>query len=241
MSTPSLPGEFQQRPALPPLILVTDRSVVCGADLVGTLTRVLEWIPDASAMVILREPDLPPRGLIALAERVVALCRRTSTRLLIHERFDVARAVGADGVHLTERSFEARHVRRAWPSGILAVTCRRSGAAASALHFADVALMGPIYPTSFGESRDGWPVGPEILERTRAAAAPGTLIYAMGGIDGETAQWAFDAGADGIAVRSAVLADLDPVSAASLMVRKSGGNSSDPSHLDSPLTIDDHR
>ncbi|MDT7603619.1 MAG: thiamine-phosphate pyrophosphorylase, partial [Acidobacteriota bacterium] len=70
-------------------------------------------------LIQLREKLLRPRVLYELTARAAELTRGTATRLLVNDRADIARAAGADGVHLSTRSLEARVVRRAFGQDFL--------------------------------------------------------------------------------------------------------------------------
>src|SRR5205809_4390406 len=74
-------------------------------------SRILKLIAAATSanisLVQLREKNLPARVLFTLAEQAVAITRGSNTKLLINDRADVARAAGADGIHLTTRSIDA--------------------------------------------------------------------------------------------------------------------------------------
>jgi thiamine-phosphate pyrophosphorylase len=71
------------------------------------------------SLIQLREKNLPARTLFELSERVARLTRGSDTRLLVNDRADIARAAGADGVHLTTRSLDAGVVRRAFGDDFL--------------------------------------------------------------------------------------------------------------------------
>jgi thiamine-phosphate pyrophosphorylase len=87
--------------------------------------RLLEIIEAAASSGVdyiqLRERDLPPRELEALAREAVQIVRRANrrspahaTRLLVNSRLDVALAAGADGVHLPGDGLFAADARAAW-------------------------------------------------------------------------------------------------------------------------------
>src|SRR5688500_20324907 len=65
----------------------------------------------AVPLVQIREKSLSARVLYELTIRATAIARGSTTRLLVNDRFDIARVAGADGVHLTSRSLPARVVR----------------------------------------------------------------------------------------------------------------------------------
>jgi len=62
---------------------------------------VLEHALEGGVKAIqLREKDLSGKELFILAEKTRRLCQRYEAALLINDRLDVARAVGAAGVQL---------------------------------------------------------------------------------------------------------------------------------------------
>ena len=72
-------------------------------------TAVIRRIP----LFQIREKKLSTRVLYELVCRAVEITRGSETRLLVNDRFDVARAAGANGVQLTSVSLPARVVREA--------------------------------------------------------------------------------------------------------------------------------
>ena len=93
------------------IILVTDRRAA-GADLLDLIERALSALPPAAALVQLREKDLSPRDLYALARRLLEVTLRHRCPLLVNDRIDVALASGADGVHLPEAGLPIAVARR---------------------------------------------------------------------------------------------------------------------------------
>src|SRR5688572_32912526 len=65
----------------------------------------------AVPLVQIREKSLSARVLYELTIRATAIARGSTTRLLVSDRFDIARAAGAGGVHLTSCSLPAGVVR----------------------------------------------------------------------------------------------------------------------------------
>src|SRR5690349_6018404 len=72
-----------------------------------TRTAVVRKIP----LFQIREKKLSTLVLYDLVCLAVEITHGSETRLLVNDRFDVARAAGADGVHLTSTSLPARVVR----------------------------------------------------------------------------------------------------------------------------------
>ncbi len=70
-------------------------------------------------LVQIRERDMTDGALLALVVRAVEAVRGTRTRILVNDRWDVAVAAGAHGVHLRADSAPARRVRSAVPASFL--------------------------------------------------------------------------------------------------------------------------
>lgn len=137
--------------------------------------------------------------LYELAARSAELVRGTATRLLVNDRADLARAAGADGVHLTARSLEASIVRRAFGPELLIGVSTHSPAEARAAyeHGADFAVYGPVFDTP-SKRAYGPPVGLEALREVAQKLAPFPLV-ALGGVTLENARDVLSAGAAGVA------------------------------------------
>ncbi|NPB08362.1 MAG: thiamine phosphate synthase [Aquificae bacterium] len=177
---------------LPRLYAITDRKKY-GDDFLGTLRKILER---GVRMVQLREKDLPARDLYELALKVRELTKEYGAILLINERFDVARAVGAEGVHLPERSFPPSVVKRLFPDMIVGFSAHSlEGVLYAQKEGADFVTLSPIFKTSSHPEAE--PLGPGVLrEASRRASIP---IYALGGITWERMKLCYRNGAYGIA------------------------------------------
>lgn len=151
------------------------------------------------SLIQLREKSLSARLLYELSVRAARLTKGSRTRLLVNDRADIARASGADGVHLTTRSLEAGVVRRAFGDdfliGVSTHTLAEAGAARQG--GADFATFGPVFDTP-QKRVYGPPVGLAKLSEAAGSLAPFPLI-ALGGITSENAGAALGAGAHGIA------------------------------------------
>lgn len=165
--------------------------------------RILSLIRAAARagidLIQLREKSLPARVLYALATEAAAITEQTSTRLLINDRADVARAARCDGVHLTTRSLRAVTVREAFGSDFLIGVSAHSVEEARAAQDegADFAVFGPVYDTP-SKRAYGPPLGLHKLEDAARTLSPFPLI-AIGGITHENAPQVLSAGASGIA------------------------------------------
>jgi thiamine-phosphate pyrophosphorylase len=191
------------------LYVITDRQQTGGRPLEEVIASALAG---GARAFQLREKDLPARELCLLAERLLARTRPAGALLLINDRLDVALGVGADGVHLTQRSLPPAAVRPLLRPGMrLGVSCHnREEALEAASGGTDFILLGPIFPTP-SKSAYGPPAGPVLIRQVRPEVA--CPILAVGGMTAQNAGEALEAGADGVAAISAVMSAPDVAAA----------------------------
>ncbi|HTH51355.1 MAG TPA: thiamine phosphate synthase [Pyrinomonadaceae bacterium] len=171
----------------------------------GKLVETIAAAADAGVdLVQVREKRLGARMLFVLAERLVEVVRGSSTKLLINDRFDIALAAGASGVHLTSTSMRPAVVRTCVPEDfVIGVSVHRGDDMAASTEGAELAVFGPVFPTP----GKGGGVGTEILsEACKKAVTP---IVAIGGINETNYREVLNAGAAGFA---AIRALNDPAS-----------------------------
>jgi thiamine-phosphate pyrophosphorylase len=164
------------------------------------LALVGEAVAARISLIQLREKNLSARTLYELTVRAARLTKGSATRLLVNDRADIARAAGADGVHLTTRSLHAQVVRRVFGAEFLIGVSTHSLEEARDARDggADFATFGPLFET-VSKRAFGPPVGLAPLSEAARALAPFPLL-ALGGITGETeTAAALRAGAQGIA------------------------------------------
>lgn len=147
----------------------------------------------------IREKALPARVLFQLVVRAVEITRGRETRMLVNDRSDIARAAGADGVHLTSESLPADVVRRIYGEDFLIGVSTHSleEARIARIKGADFVVFGPVFET---ESKRvfGPPQGLEKLREVCSELREFPVI-AIGGITLDNAKACLEAGASGIA------------------------------------------
>jgi thiamine-phosphate pyrophosphorylase len=150
-------------------------------------------------LVQIREKSLSARVLYELTSRGAAVTRGSKTRLLVNDRFDIARAAGADGVQLTTRSLPASEVRRVCGEDFLIGVSTHSVETAleARAEGADFVVFGPVFETE-SKRAFGPPQGLEKL-REVTSALEGFPVVAIGGINLENVLECFSAGASGMA------------------------------------------
>ena len=166
-----------------------------------------------AGVVQLRAKQASDRQALAWAAPIRALTRHHGVVFVVNDRFDLALAAGADGVHLGQDDL---------PPGDLPAEARRrlivgrsthdaEQLAAAAGESVDYVAFGPVFGTRSKETP--WSErGLEALAEAVRLVAPLPLV-AIGGIDRDRAPAVADAGAAGIAVISAVAGAADPEAA----------------------------
>ena len=188
------------------LLLVTDPRL-------GLVARVEAAVRGGVDIVQLRDKKARREELIPLAEKLKDACERAGALFTVNDDVELARIVGADGVHLGEDDDPTSHARGVLGPG--AVVGRSAGGVAQALEAvrggADYLGVGAVYATP--TKLKGEVAGLGLI---RALAREDLPIpwFAIGGVTLETAPSVAEAGAPGFAVVRAVLDAEDPESAA---------------------------
>jgi thiamine-phosphate diphosphorylase len=156
----------------------------------------------------LRLKNAPARELLEVARAVRVHTLRAGALLIVNDRPDVARAAGADGVHLGQDDLPVAAARAVLPAGTLVglsthdVAQARAGTAAGA----DYLGVGPIFPTASKAAA----LTARGLELVRAVRAVTPLpLVAIGGITPETAPEVRHAGADAVAMIAGLVRAAD--------------------------------
>jgi thiamine-phosphate pyrophosphorylase len=197
-----VPRSLPPRPFLYPVV---DAGVL-GTRPVGASVAAL--VAGGARIVQFRAKDLPDRRFLELAAQALAAAHAGGALLIVNDRPDVARLVGADGVHVGQEDLDPRDVRALLPPGaLLGVSTHDLGQFERASgEPVDYIAIGPVFPTRTKAAPDPV-VGLETVRRARAFTS--RPLVAIGGIV-ETNAWSVvDAGADGVAVISALLAETD--------------------------------
>ena len=181
--------------------LITDRRRFGPSWETALVERVRAAARAGVHLVQIRERDLDGGPLTRLVASCVEAVRGTQTRVIVNDRFDVALAAGAHGVHLRADSFAAPRVRARAPSPFLIGRSVHSGAdavAASEAGAVDYLIFGSVFETSSKPGRA--PAGLAAL--AGVAAATRIPVLAVGGITAERIGDVMAAGASGVAAIS---------------------------------------
>jgi thiamine-phosphate pyrophosphorylase len=156
---------------------------------------------------------LEARDELAACEVLADAARRRGALFAVNDRADIARAAGADVLHLGQGDLPLAVAREiVGPNTLLGLSSHDPGqAAAAASGAADYFCVGPCWPTPTKPGREapGLP-----LVRAAAQLEPGKPWFAIGGIDAQRLPEVLEAGARRIVVVRAITAADDPRAAA---------------------------
>jgi len=195
-------------PPLPPAPFVypiVDTARLHGRD-VGA---VVDTLARAGALLLqLRAKGLPDRQVMALAREGLAAAHASGARLVVNDRADIARLVGADGLHVGQDDLPAEGARAVvGPEMLLGVSTHGLAQLdAASGEPVDYVAIGPVFPTRTKENPDPV-VGLEMVRQARALTS--RPLVAIGGMTRENARAVVEAGADGVAVVSDLLDAAD--------------------------------
>ena len=191
--TPMLPanGPVLRALTLPPVYGITQAAV---SGIEPQMAQIERALGQGLRLIQVREPDLPDTARERFARRVVALAHRAGAKVLINGDGDLARRVGADGVHLKSRQL-MQTARR--PSvGLAAASCHNPLEMARAAELElDFVLLGPIKATASHPDAQamGWDAFAEMVPDYPLP------VFAIGGVVPADLETAWANGAHGIA------------------------------------------
>lgn len=161
------------------------------------LRRLDRRLAQGPMQLILREPQLDAVAYRALAEQVLARIRSNRSTLLLHNRIELAREIGADGVHLPARSLSQLAQRPRGLDWIGASVHNPAELAAAARLSLDYAVLGHVAATrSHPDSPPlGWEGFAAMVEQGWSFP-----VYAIGGMQMKDIERSQHYGGHGIAM-----------------------------------------
>lgn len=182
-------------------ILDTETAARHGIRALDAATQILEG---GAKILQFRHKGIFSSQIFADLERIAALCRSHDAQLIVNDRADLARLLGA-GLHLGQQDLTPSQARAVTgPEAFIGYSTHNGDQLkAAAAEPADYLALGPIFSTSTKTNPDPV-VGLEGLRRLRALTT--RPLVAIGGITCSNARSVIDAGADSVAV----IADLYP-------------------------------
>lgn len=196
-------GERFQREKRPPCQLYLISPPVLAADFADTLAAALDGGPVAAFQLRLKSGDDDVRRWAAV---LLPVCAARDVAFIVNDRADLAKACGADGVHLGQDDGSVADARALLGrEAQIGVTCHASRhlAMEAAEAGADYVAFGAFYETTTKASEHR----PEASLLTWWTTISQLPCVAIGGITPANAAPLVAAGADFIAVSNAVWGD----------------------------------
>jgi len=180
---------------------------VCAARQLDAAAVASACIAGGVPLLQLRQKSGTSGALFALADDVVRRAEGTATQVIVNDRADIARAVGAHGVHVGQDDLSPAEVRGiVGESAIVGVSTHTREQIDRALESpASYVAVGPVFATS--TKATGYDA--RGLDLVRYAAGRGKPVVAIGGITLLRAPEVIAAGAHAVAVITDLLAGED--------------------------------
>lgn len=197
---PDFASRFEARERGPcQLYLISPPSI--GDDFADHLAKALDGGPVAAFQ--LRLKGASDAAILRAAERLVPICAEHEVAFILNDRMDLAKACGADGVHLGQGDGSPREARALLgPSAQIGVTCHDSRhlAMEAGEAGADYVAFGGFFPTTTKETAHR----PDLSILSWWSTLFELPCVAIGGITPDNARLLVKAGADFLAVCGAV-------------------------------------
>ena len=186
------------------LYAVTDRHWLNGATLISQVEAALKG---GATFIQLREKNLDDKAFYQEALEIQKLCKEYKVPFVINDNVELAKKIGADGVHVGQSDMEALDVRKVLGDdkiiGVSAQTVEQAELAEK--HGADYLGVGAVFPT--GSKDDATEVSFETLQEIcEHVHIP---VIAIGGITRDNVVELSQSGICGIAVISAIFGQTD--------------------------------
>lgn len=202
-------NENKVRPEDLRLYAITDRRWLGNKKLSDDVEAVLKG---GATFIQLREKHLETDAFKREAEVIQKICAPYHVPFIINDNVEIAKAIGADGVHVGQSDMAAGDVRRRLGDdkiiGVSASTVEEAREAER--HGADYLGVGAVFPT--GSKDDADAVDAATLKTI--CEAVDIPVVAIGGITADNMKELSGSGICGISVISALFAQPDPYQAA---------------------------
>ncbi|NIX15174.1 MAG: thiamine phosphate synthase [Candidatus Dadabacteria bacterium] len=202
------------------LYVITDKKLIERSNFIQIVEKALAG---GANLLQLREKETDHDEIVHLGRELLKLSSKYSVPLIINDSPDIAKEIGADGVHLGRHDANIENARKIMGDDkIIGVSCY--GELERGLHAraqgANYLAFGTPYDTPTKPGRKPTPFSTLVEAKDQIADIP---IFAIGGIFKDNAQDLLDTGVDGIAVITSVFGSEDPETASrelSLIINK---------------------
>ncbi len=191
------------------LYLITDQRISWDKCLIAVRQAILGGV----TLVQLREKNKSKDEIRQRARDLLSILRPFGIPLIINDHVDIAREVGAQGVHIGKQDCDVKEAREILgPDAMIGLSIETvRDFERSDFEFCDYVSASPVFPTATKENA-AVPMGLEELKKLRSLC-PIPLV-AIGGINSNNAHLISALGIDGICVVSSILCSPYPESVA---------------------------
>lgn len=189
------------------LYVITDEGLIPRKRFVETVEKAIKG---GARVVQLREKESSSEEILRVAGELLQLTRRYNVPLIINDYLEIARDIGAEGVHLGRSDPTIAEARRLLGArAIIGVSCYGSIKRGVEAHKegADYLAFGTPFFTPTKPGRQ--PTSFEILREAKRVI-PKIPIFAIGGITPQNVASVLETGVDGIAVITSIFGSSDP-------------------------------
>ncbi|MDG2486494.1 MAG: thiamine phosphate synthase [Roseibacillus sp.] len=181
---------------------IVDLGYVSLEDCVGVTLSLLEGGVD---ILQLRAKGHESRRIAQIAQELVPLCRVGNVPFIVNDFVEIAREVGADGVHLGQEDGKLSDAFAALPAGSLVGRSTHTPAQARAAKEEGASYIGfgPLFPTPTKEGRPG--IGLGHVEEVEGVVGAETPVFCIGGIKLENLEQVLVSGASRVVIVSGLL------------------------------------
>ena len=193
------------------LYAITDKKLIERENFIETVEKAIKG---GANILQLREKETQKEEVVRLGKNILEITKSYGALLIINDHPELAREIGADGVHLGEHDCSVAHARSVLgKDAIIGVSCygQIERGLKAVMEGADYVAFGTPYYTPTKPDRLPTPL--EVLRE--ATGEIGSIpIFAIGGITANNARSIMDTGVDGIAVITSIFGSEDPEEAA---------------------------
>lgn len=188
------------------LYAITDSNLLPGETL---FTAVEAAVKAGCDWIQYRDKSQDDEKRLYESTRLLQTCRTYNAKLIINDDANLAKKIGADGVHLGQNDGDAKEARcKLGSSAIIGITCHNS------LDLAKKAIDDGASYIAFGrffssKTKPGASNASLDILQQASEKYPDITIVAIGGITTENAKIVLNAGADKIAVCHALFSSQD--------------------------------
>ncbi len=207
ITTPVKINFYIMKRRLKGLYVITDKKLIARDRFEITVENAIKG---GANIVQLREKGTPRDEILKLGIALLKVTKKYGIPLIINDSAELAKDIGADGVHLGEYDSSIGHARRILgEEAIIGVSCygQLERGLSAEREGADYVAFGTPFFTPTKPDRA--PTSFDILKEAKEKIIR-IPVFAIGGITAENARSVLETGVDGIAVITSVFGSADP-------------------------------